>query len=64
MLVGGIGGDGTKAAAKFLARPGDLKDIANKLQHNRNLKNFEIVLGTQLINGSPGPPRVLAIEIW
>lgn len=64
MLIGGIGGDGTKAAAKFLAHPEDIKEIATKLRHNRNLKNFEIVLGTQLINGAPGPPRVLATEIW
>ena len=64
MLIGGIGGDGTKAAAKFLAHPEDLKDVATKLRRNRNLKNFEIVLGTQLINGAPGPPRVLATEIW
>lgn len=64
MLIGGIGGDGTKAAAEFLTHPDDLRDISSRLLRNKNQKNFEIVLSTQLINGESGPPRVLATEVW
>ena len=64
MLIGGIGGDGTMAAAEFLTNPEQMAELIAKLTQNSGKKNFELVLSTQLIDGVPGPPRVLATETW
>jgi hypothetical protein len=64
MVIAGIGGDGTRAAATFLTSPEYLRDLSSILSQNRNQKNFEVVLGSEIINGASGPPRVLATEIW
>jgi hypothetical protein len=64
MVIGGIGGDGTRAAGEFLTRPEYLKALAATLAQHKTQKNFEVVLGSQMVNGASGPPRVLATEIW
>ena len=64
MMVGGIGGDGTEAAAEFLRNPEENAPLLDLLRNNPSKHNFEVVLGTQLVDGIPGPARILATEIW
>jgi hypothetical protein len=64
MIVAGIGGWGTLAAAEFVSNPAHLKkldEIAPTLWEKRN---FQIVIGTDVIRGSSGPPVMLATHFW
>ncbi len=64
LIVAGLAEDGTKAASEFITDEKQLqKSLGEALRASKG-KNFEVVLGTQVINGVSGPPRVLAKEIW
>jgi hypothetical protein len=64
MIVAGLAEDGTKAASEFITDEKQLQDSVGESLRGSKGKNFEVVLGTQVINGVSGPPRVLAKEIW
>lgn len=64
LIVAGLGENGTKAATEFLTDPSTLQRLSGDWIASTKGRNFEVVLETQLINGSYGPPRVLAKEIW
>jgi hypothetical protein len=63
LIVAGVGKAGTEAAAEFLSSNHDLDDWvkASRLPQN---KNVEIVLSTDILDGQPGPPHVLAYSYW
>lgn len=63
LIVAGLGEDGTKAASEFITNEKLLHDaLADSLPSKG--KNFEVVLGTEVVNGVSGPPKVLAKEVW
>ena len=64
LLIAGIGSDATKAAAEYLTNPNSLKPLAAVLTKNKDKKNFEIVIESQIINGASGPPRLLTTTVW
>jgi hypothetical protein len=64
LIVAGLAEDGTKAASEFITDEKQLQDSVGESLRGSKGKNFEVVLGTQVINGVSGPPRVLAKEIW
>ena len=64
LVVAGLAEDGTKAASEFITDEKQLQESVGESLRGSKGKNFEVVLGTQVINGVSGPPRVLAIEIW
>jgi hypothetical protein len=39
-----------------------MKSIANESRLNPSARNLQIVLGTTVTDGIPGPPRVLALS--
>jgi len=63
IIAAGIGKNGTTAATEFLTSDSDLKNwlAENKLPAN---KNVEIVLSTEVLDGEPGPPHVIAFSSW
>jgi hypothetical protein len=63
LVVAGIGKAGTQAAAEFLTSDQDLKSwlIEEKVPRG---KNVELVLSTEILDGQPGPPHVVASSIW
>lgn len=64
VLIGaGIGMNGTIAAAEFLTTERDMKDwlAEQKLPAN---KNIELVIETEVLDGQPGPPHVIAASSW
>jgi hypothetical protein len=63
LLVAGIGKSGTQAAAEFLASSQYLKTwlVESKVPPG---KNIELVLSTEILDGEPGPPHVIASSIW
>jgi len=55
---------GTIAAGEFLTNPAYLEELARHAPPNWEGKNLQAVIGTKVINGQPGPPRILATEFW
>jgi hypothetical protein len=55
---------GTMAAGEFLSDPAFMEAVAKQAPSNWERENIQIVLGTKVINGNSGPPRVLATYYW
>jgi hypothetical protein len=70
VIVGGLGMVGTEAAGRFVSRQGDLDAALRTAPAGWERKNLELVLETDVINGSslspgsPATPRVLAVKTW
>lgn len=56
----GIGTSGTLAASEFVTHPEYLGVALRDAPKDWNMKNVQFVLGTRIIDGTPGPARVLA----
>jgi hypothetical protein len=52
---------GTQSAGEFLTDPQLMQSIAKTAPPGANSQNLQIVLGTTVTDGTPGPPRVLAV---
>jgi hypothetical protein len=63
LVVAGIGKAGTQAAAEFVTSDQDLKSWLTQENVPRG-KNVELVLSTEILDGQPGPPHVVASSIW
>jgi len=63
LIIAGIGKAGTQAAAEFLTSNQDLKSWLTEEKVPRG-KNVELVLSTEILDGQPGPPHVVASSIW
>jgi hypothetical protein len=61
VVIGGLYVYGTQSAGEFLNDPQLMQSIAKTLQSDPGSKNLQIVLGTTITDGTPGPPTVLAI---
>jgi hypothetical protein len=61
VVIGGLYTYGTQAAGEFLTDPEVMKSIASQMRPNGVAQNLQIVLGTTVTDGTPGPPKVLAV---
>jgi len=64
ITVAGLWGSGTIAGGEFLTEPVYLREAAKKLPSDWPNRNVQFVLGAEVIEGNPGPPRVLATAVW
>jgi hypothetical protein len=64
ILVAGIGYWGTMAAGEFVTNREQIEKIRDSAPGGWEKKNIEIVLSTDVIDGLPGPPKVLATHFW
>src|SRR5271170_6609813 len=64
VIVAGIGMSGTAAAGKFLIDPDELKELRGRVGAGFQDRDFEAVLGMDVVNGMAGSPRILAVEVW
>jgi len=64
ILAAGISEEGTEAAGEILSNPMYLNSLLAKAPANWEQMNMEAVIETQVIEGHPGPPSVLAVEFW
>jgi len=64
LIVAGIGAWGTQAAAEFVSNPVNLSKLASLGPHDWGKKNIQVVIGTDVIHGSSGPPIVLGSWFW
>jgi hypothetical protein len=55
---------GTTAAGDFLSSPQELRKLNAIAPPGWQKKNMEIVLSTDVIRGSSGPPRIVAAQFW
>jgi hypothetical protein len=62
VVIGGLYTYGTETAGEFLTDPKLMEAIAAQVGANRTEQNLQIVLGTTVTDGTPGPPRVLAVS--
>ena len=62
VVIGGLYTYGTETAGEFLTDPKLMEAIATQVSANRTEQNLQIVLGTTVTDGTPGPPRVLAVS--
>lgn len=63
VVAAGIGKSGTQAAAEFLTSNDDLKPWLIG-DGSKRPKNVELVLSTDILNGEPAPPSVVASTYW
>jgi len=64
LVAAGITGSGTRAAGEFLTDAADLKQLSDGAGADWGKKNFEVVLGSQVVNGMQGKPKVEAKTFW
>ncbi|MDE3167529.1 MAG: hypothetical protein KGN36_17135 [Acidobacteriota bacterium] len=64
VTVAGMTKDGTLAAGEFVTEERYLAQWAARAPAEWERRNVQVVLGTEIVNGVPGPPRVLAQAVW
>ena len=64
VVVAGIGSWGTLAAGEFVASPEHLEKLEKLAPSHWEGRNLEVVLATDVIHGSSGPPILLAAQFW
>jgi hypothetical protein len=64
IILAGILAEGTEAASEVVSDPESLKAMLEKAPKDWQKKNLEAVIETQVIQGHPGPPTVVAIQTW
>lgn len=64
IIAAGISEEGTEAAGEILYNPVYLDSLLAKAPSNWEQLNMEAVIETQVIEGHPGPPTILAVETW
>jgi hypothetical protein len=64
VIVAGIASWGTLAAGEFVTMPEHLKKLERLAPKDWEQKNLQVVLATDVIHGSSGPPTVLAAHFW
>jgi hypothetical protein len=63
IAIGGLYSYGTQAAGEFLDDPQLMQTVASAIPLEAAHKNMQIVLGTTVTDGTPGPPKVLGVSI-
>ena len=64
IVVAGLWGYGTLAAGEFLTNGRFLETLTAQVPAGWEKKNMQVVIGTEVIDRTPGPPHVLAISSW
>lgn len=64
IIAAGISEEGTEAAGEILYNPEYLDSLLAKAPRGWEDRNMEAVIETQVIEGHPGPPNILAVETW
>jgi hypothetical protein len=64
LIIAGMGENGTKAASEFITDETLLNNALGESLRKPGGNNFEVVLSTEVVNGSTGAPMVLVKEVW
>jgi hypothetical protein len=64
VIIAGLSSEGTEAAGEMLSNPDSLKALFKDARRERSTVNFEAIVQTHVVDGNPGPPRIVAVEYW
>jgi hypothetical protein len=64
MIVAGIGMSGTAAAGEFIGNEDRMKEMRQRVGSGFKDRDFEVVLSTDVVNGSAGSAKILAVSVW
>lgn len=64
IIVGGILDKGTEAASEVIYNPAYLDALVARAPKDWDRLNLLAVIKSQLVDGHPGPPSVVAVEVW
>jgi hypothetical protein len=64
VVIGGLTGYGTLAAAEFLSNQSYMQAALQKAPKDWRRKNVQFVIATQVINGNSGPPHLVDQHVW
>jgi hypothetical protein len=65
VIAAGLDKTATGAAGDCVIRPECMNDLVARVDRKDwTSRNLEAVISTQVVDGKPGPSRVLAIEVW
>jgi hypothetical protein len=64
VVAAGIGENGTIAASELLSSPKYLADLKEQNLLPKPDQNWEAVIETKMIDGKPGPPRIVSSYRW
>jgi hypothetical protein len=64
LVSAGLGENGTVAASQLLTTGKYFKELRQEQLLPKPDQNFEAVIETEIINGRPGPPRIVATYLW
>lgn len=64
LLLCGLGRDGTAGAGELVSQPKLLETLTRQAPPGWERRNFQVVIGVDLIHGNAGPPHVLATYFW
>jgi hypothetical protein len=64
LAIAGLGENGTKAASEFITDDMQLHNALGTSLGKPGRSNFEVVITTEVVNGSSGAPVVIAKEVW
>jgi hypothetical protein len=64
IILAGILGEGTEAASEVVSNSAYLDEMLEKAPRNWDQLNLEAVIEANVLEGHPGPPRVVAVETW
>jgi len=62
IVIGGLYTYGTESAGEFLVDSQLMQSITRQIRSGAGEKSLQIVLGTTVTDGTPGPPKVLAVS--
>jgi hypothetical protein len=62
VVIGGLYTYGTEAAGEFLTNPDLMRELARRTRRLGTSSTLQIVIGTTVTDGTPGPPAILAIS--
>jgi hypothetical protein len=64
VVVAGLYASGTEAAGRFLTDARQMESLTGHVAPHWEKKNLQVVIGTEVIDRTPGPARVLAAYSW
>ncbi len=63
VIAAGIGKNGTQSAAEFLTSNKEMQAWLTDSKLDQH-KNIELIVSTEILDGQPGPPHVVASTTW
>ncbi len=64
VVVAGMAKDGTMAAGEFVTEPQYMETLARHAPADWDKRNVQVVIRTEVVKGSPGPPSIVATHFW